>query len=138
MIQSIVLRDDIRNCHSLFLQLRPHLTNEEIFIKQVTRQLKQGYHLLAYRENLQNRALIGYRFFECLAWGNILYIDDLITDEKARGKGYATKLLEYIFKIAKEKGCKQIHLDSGPHRHTAHKFYLNQGFKIIAYHFSYE
>ena len=28
----------------------------------------------------------------------------------------------------------QVHLDSGPQRHDAHRLYLNHGFKIIGHH----
>jgi len=33
-------------------------------------------------------------------------------------------------------GCGQIHLDSAPHRHAAHRRYLTAGYRISAFHFS--
>lgn len=65
------------------LQLRPHL-EESVFAKQVLRQIDQGYRLVCLEENEEVQALAGFRIIEFLAWGRVLYIDDLITDEKSR------------------------------------------------------
>jgi GNAT superfamily N-acetyltransferase len=117
-------------------QLRPHLTSEETFIEQVSRQLKLGYHLVYIQDQTIIKAAAGFRFLECLAWGKILYIDDLISEVAARRQGYGSTLLKWLIQEAKNHACDQVHLDSGPHRHEAHKLYLNHGFKIICHHFS--
>jgi ribosomal protein S18 acetylase RimI-like enzyme len=41
-----------------------------------------------------------------------LYIDVLWVKEESRGDGYGSALLEEMEKIAKEKGCKLVHLDT--------------------------
>ena len=51
-------------------------------------------------------------------------------------KGSGRKLLKWIIEEGKKAKCDQVHLDSGPQRHDAHRLYLNQGFKIIGYHFA--
>ena len=38
-------------------------------------------------------------------------------------------------RLEKEKGFELITLDSGHHRHTAHRLYLNKGFEIKSHHF---
>jgi len=47
-------------------------------------------------------ACVGYRVLDTLAWGKIIYVDDLITRECARGKGYANILFQYIDEQAKQ------------------------------------
>lgn len=68
--------------------------------------------------------------------GNLGHIDELIVDEKHRGKGIGKSLLSQIIIIAKENGCRQIELDSAFHREKAHRFYENLGFENRAYLFS--
>lgn len=126
----------IRACYFVMHQLRPHLLNEQAFIDQVQRQIAQGYHLTYLQEEQGVKALVGFRFLEFLAWGKVLYIDDLITDANARKSGSASKLLQWVITQAKHKGCDQVHLDSGPARHDAHRLYLNHGFHIIGHHFA--
>lgn len=128
--------EEIRLCYKIMHQLRPHLTSEETFIEQVQRQLQQGYHLAYIQDDGQIKSLAGFRILEFLAWGKVLYIDDLISDTRARRSGYATKILKWVILEARKAKCHQVHLDSGPQRHDAHRLYLNHGFKIIGHHFA--
>lgn len=135
-IQSVLTEEQIRACHKVMQQLRPHLTEEQAFVEQVQRQLAEGYHLAYYQDADQVKALAGFRFLEFLAWGKVLYIDDLITDSEERRSGHGGKLLKWVIEEGKKAKCDQIHLDSGPQRHDAHRLYLNHGFKIIGHHFA--
>ncbi|MBI5274328.1 MAG: GNAT family N-acetyltransferase [Chlamydiales bacterium] len=135
-IQKANTREQIRACYKIMRQLRPHLTDEESFIQQVQRQLAEGYQLVYLQEGEEIRALAGFRLLEFLAWGKVLYIDDLITDSEIRRSGHGGKLLKWVIEQAKEAKCDQVHLDSGPQRHDAHRLYLNHGFKIVAHHFA--
>jgi GNAT superfamily N-acetyltransferase len=130
--------DQIRSCYPVILQLRPHLPSEESYCEQVQRQAQQGYQLIFLQTQNQVTAVAGYRFLECLAWGKILYIDDLVTDDAARNHGCGSLLLSWIIDAARKAQCNQVHLDSGPQRHEAHRLYLNHGFQIRAYHFALE
>jgi len=56
----------------------------------------QGYRLAAAIDDGQVRAVAGYRFMEMLYCGRILYIDDLVTDERLRSRGYERQLLEWL------------------------------------------
>lgn len=128
--------EQIRICYKIMRQLRPHLIEEVAFVEQVQRQLAEGYHLAYLQEGKEVKALAGFRFLEFLAWGKVLYIDDLITDTETRKNGHGGKLLKWVIEQAKEAKCDQVHLDSGPQRHDAHRLYLNHGFKIIGHHFA--
>jgi GNAT superfamily N-acetyltransferase len=116
-------------------QLRPHLVDVDAFVQQVERQCAQGYQMVCCRDEEGVWAVMGFRFLEFLAWGKVLYIDDLITDAEKRKNGYAGKLLQWAIDLAEKEDCDQVHLDSGSHRHDAHRLYLKSGFKIIGYHF---
>jgi GNAT superfamily N-acetyltransferase len=77
----------------------------------------------------------GFRFLHTTAWGKLLYVDDLVTLPEFRSGGHGHLLLEWLFAEAKRLKCEQLHLDSGHHRHGAHRFYLNHGLHIDAHHF---
>lgn len=59
---------------------------------------------------------------------NCLYVDVLWVKEEYRGEGYGSALLKEVEKIAKEKGCTLIHLDTFDFQ--AKDFYLNNGYKV--------
>lgn len=133
-IKSLKTHDEIAQSFDAFLELRPYFTSKENFIAQVMEQRKEGYEIIAIKEGEELVACIGFRVLTTLAWGKILYIDDLITKEKKRGKGYGKILLDHVVQIARERLCKEVHLDTGYARHAAHKVYLKQGFEFNCHH----
>lgn len=116
------------------IELRPHV-GESVFLERVRRQIESGYHLAYLESDGEIKAVAGYRFGEFLAWGKIMYVDDLVCKESERGKGYGGQLLEWLVAHARERGCDQFHLDSGTHRVDAHRFYQAHGMEISSYHF---
>ncbi len=128
--------EQIRRCHPVMAELRPHL-NEADFLAQVLRQQTAfGYQLAALEVENRVIAAAGYRITEFLAWGKTLYVDDLVTSEKHRSHGNGQKLFAWLIACAREQGCDQFHLDSGVHRFGAHRFYLGQRMDISAHHFA--
>ena len=125
---------DIAKSFDAFVELRPHLINVQKFIEQVMTQQKEGYKIIALVQDDEVRACIGFRVLTMLAWGKILYVDDLITKQKYRNQGYGKFLLDYVTTIASHNECDQIHLDTGYNRHAAHKTYLNHGFEFNSHH----
>ena len=135
-IQSAKTESTIRACFRAFLELRPHLT-EDAFVSQVERQMQNHSYALVYiLDQGQVVAAAGYRVAEFLAWGVTFYVDDLITVSSARKNGYGGALLDWLLKEAKNLDCKQFHLDSGTHRHDAHRIYMNRKLHISSHHFS--
>jgi GNAT superfamily N-acetyltransferase len=122
-------------------QLRPHIGSVDDFVAQVNGfQRPEGYRLVASFAGDDARPLAvsaaGFRRLHTLAWGDVLYIDDLVTLEAHRGRGHASRLLHWVLKEARRLGCAQVHLDSAAHRHPAHRLYLSEGYHIAAFHFS--
>ncbi len=64
-----------------------------------------------------------------------LYVFDLVTDEKFRGKKYGEMMLEYLHDYAKLGMCESIVLSSGFAREDAHKFYEKHDFLKKSYMF---
>jgi GNAT superfamily N-acetyltransferase len=128
---------EIEACFPAFHALRPHL-DPAAFVAQVRRQQAQGYQILALRQDGIIKSAAGFRFMEFLAWGRVLYIDDLTTLPDQRGQGFAGSLLDWLIGHAKERGCQAVHLDSGYARHDAHRLYLRKGFRLNCHHFARE
>ena len=127
---------EIEACFPAFHELRLHLSEQE-FVAQVQRQMKNhGYVLVYIVSQGQVVAAAGYRLVEFLGWGRVFYVDDLITMDSFRKLGYGGKLLDWLMEQAKELSCDQFHLDSGVHRHDAHRLYLNRKLQISSHHFS--
>ncbi len=126
----------LKSFYRIMSQLRSQYATVEEFSEKIIIQIKNGYHLCGIQEGDELVCVAGFRFANSLAHGPHIFIEDLVTDENARGKGYAKQLLESIIKIAHEKKINSIVLDSGVQRCDAHKFYIKNNFNIRAFVFT--
>lgn len=67
--------------------------------------------------------------------GLTCYVSSLIVDKNKRGMGCGKALMDEAVRLAKEKGCKAVILDSGLPRENAHRFYEKYGFEKSCYGF---
>jgi GNAT superfamily N-acetyltransferase len=119
-------------------ELRPHVGSKAEFVARVNDVLRPGgYRLIASFDTGDEdaAAAAGFRIADMLAWGHYLYVDDLVTREAARRSGHATALLDWLLAEAERNGCDSFQLDSGVHRHDAHRLYLRWGLSITGHHF---
>jgi GNAT superfamily N-acetyltransferase len=133
------LRPDETNlAYAAMRELRPHVASETEFAARVNDLLRpRGYRLLASFDagDTDVAAAAGFRIADSLAWGHYLYVDDLVTREAARRSGHATRLLDWLQAEAERNACDSFQLDSGVHRHDAHRLYLRWGLSITGHHF---
>lgn len=127
--------DEIRACYPTMFQLRSHLAEAE-FVAQVRRQQREGYQLAYLTDEGRVCAVAGFRLQEMLSPGRHVYVDDLVTDERERSRGYGDALFDWLVAWAREHGCARFALDSGVQRAGAHRFYFRKRMHIAHYHFS--
>ncbi|AVP59927.1 MULTISPECIES: GNAT family N-acetyltransferase [Clostridium] len=91
---------------------------------------KQEVHLLSINRVIEdtNGEIIAGILSKMYCW-NCIYIDALWVKEEYRKDKLGTKLLKEIEKIAKEKDCHLIHLDTFDFQ--AKDFYIKHGYEIF-------
>jgi GNAT superfamily N-acetyltransferase len=136
MIKKMLSDDDIRLTYPVMSQLRAHVPEHE-YVDRVKRQSQTGrYQIAALFDDGQIGCVAGYRISECLAWGKIMYVDDLVSDQNGRSKSYGKQMLAWLVDEARTHGCQEFHLDSGVQRHAAHRFYMRERMDITCFHFA--
>ena len=128
-------REIIVRGYPVMRELRPHLGSEAEFVLRVERQQAQGYQLALLEAGEVVRSVAGFRVSEKLSAGRFLHVDDLATRAEDQSKGYGQRLFDWLVERAKAAGCVQLQLDSGVHRHGAHRFYLRKRMDITSHHF---
>lgn len=100
-------------------RLKKLLETESIYIAKIENKIV-GYIIIDIKE--QDNGFIRYR--------KMLSIDTLCIDEKFRGQGIGTKMLEFAKKLGKEKNCTDMHLTVNPNNKNAIKVYENFGMEV--------
>ena len=67
--------------------------------------------------------------------GKQLEIDHLIVAKEFRSKGCGAGFLRHIENWAVQAGCLVVELNTYVTNSKSHKFYFNQGYTILGYHF---
>lgn len=131
--------EEVRRCWPAFKELRPHLQSEDELVARWRLQTAEGYQIIYIAGGGPvAAAAAGYRFLNTLAWGKILYLDDLVALPSARGTGLGTALLKHLQDEARRTGCDALHLDTGYQRHLAHRTYFRNGFRMDCMHLAWK
>jgi GNAT superfamily N-acetyltransferase len=126
--------EQVGRCSSVMRELRPHIKAID-FAARVLHQQTEGYQLAFLELDGVVRSVAGFRIFNLLFSGRTLYIDDLVTHDSDRSRGFGASLFDWLVEYAKVEGCERLTLDSGVQRFAAHRFYLKRGMDITAHHF---
>jgi GNAT superfamily N-acetyltransferase len=127
---------DASACYELMRQLRPHLSSEPEFIERWKRQSAVGYRLLALWHDGRPVALAGFRVQDNLVHGRHFYVDDLVTEEGARGRGHGGLMMDRLKQEGLAQGCGKLVLDTPLTNTLGHRFYYRQGLLAAALRFN--
>lgn len=124
---------ELKECFPILKELRPHLSFEDYVNIYKQSHESDGYEIVAIRKNNEVIALMGYRILSDFVRGRHLYIDDLVSTEKARSQGLGAKLLKYAEDLAPELECQVLRLCTGIENERGVKFYERNNWIKRAY-----
>lgn len=136
-VREALNENDVRRCWGVFQSLRPQLDQVE-FLRRWRLQQEEGYRVAFIESDGAVVAAAGFRLMHTMAWGRILYLDDLGTVPAQQGRGWGSALLVWLQAEARKLHCEAVHLDTGYHRHAAHKAYLRNGFALNCHHLAWQ
>lgn len=117
-------------------QLRPQLPTD--YPEKMRQVFRDGGEMCVAALGQRVIGVAVFREFENTHVGRRFYVDDLVTDESERSTGAGRTLIAYLEKVARDRGCPGLDLESGTHRTRAHRFYFREGFFITAFSFRKE
>jgi GNAT superfamily N-acetyltransferase len=122
--RELVTDREVAEAFPLMATLRDRI-REDSFLAEVRRQQIEGYRLCGAFDGGRLVSLAGVRRTHTLARGEHVFVDDLVTAQADRGKGWGRALIAWLARRAAAEGIARIHLDS---RLTAKGFYETVGF----------
>jgi GNAT superfamily N-acetyltransferase len=125
---------DFAPAYNLVIQTNPTLTKAK-FNSRLKKMLAQGYRCIAMVKNREYLGICGFWWGTKLWCGDYIDLDNVVVDEKHRGKNIGKELIAWVENLAKTLACTQTGLDCYVTFDEAHRFYFREGYIIKGYHF---
>lgn len=126
---------EIHSVIPLIQKLTEHKFSENILKERFTEMVSQNYECAVIYEGETLIGVTGMWFCTRHYTGKTVEIDHVYIDDGYRGKGLGKQFLNWIYEYVKTKGCNSVELNTYVQNYPSHKFYYNEGFEILGYHF---
>ena len=123
----------LRQGEALHRKLRPDIDGD--YVAYMRRMAEDGAALVQLLHENEVRALAIWRTFLTTYCGRRFEIDDIITTEDHRSKGYGATLIHALEAKARSLSCDAVMLTSALWRADAHRFYFRERYAIEAFLF---
>ena len=131
----IIETSEIHNVIPLVQKLTDYKFSDEILKERFTEMASQNYECAVILDGDQLIGVTGLWFCTRHYAGKTVEIDHVYIDEVYRNKGLGKQFLGWIYEYVKTKGCATVELNTYVQNYPSHKFYYNEGFEILGYHF---
>ncbi|WP_158844711.1 GNAT family N-acetyltransferase [Algibacter sp. L1A34] len=119
----------------LIQKLNNNQVSDTILRQRFVEMFSQNYECAGLFKNEELIGVCGLWFCTRHYSGRSVEVDHVFIDEKYRGQRLGKLFFEWIYNYTKNKGFEAIELNTYVSNHGSHKFYFNEGFKILGYHF---
>ena len=123
----------LRQGEALHRDFRPHISGD--YVEYLRKMAVEGAGVFQLVHEGEVRALAIWRAFLTTYSGRRMEVDDLVTTEGHRSKGYGATLIAGLEAKARSLSCHAVMLNSGTSRVDAHRFYLRERYTIGAFQF---
>ncbi|MEH6406076.1 MAG: GNAT family N-acetyltransferase [Leeuwenhoekiella sp.] len=130
-----LFREDISTFLPLVHELMGHTVDDIVLAERFSEMFNHNYecHGVYWEEKLIG--VFGLWFAMRHYAGKTCEADHVYINDAYRSKGIGKQVFAWIFNYAKEKGCASSELNSYVSNYPSHKFYMNEGYNILGYHF---
>ncbi|WP_298902317.1 GNAT family N-acetyltransferase [uncultured Psychroserpens sp.] len=131
----ILDKSQINEVIPLVQELSAHKVSEAILKERFAEMVTQNYECAVIYDNDKLIGVSGLWFCTRHYAGKTVEIDHVYIESVYRGKGLGKQFLNWIYDYVKTKGCTTVELNTYVQNYPSHKFYYNEGFEILGYHF---
>lgn len=131
----IIDKQDINTIIPLVQKLNGNKVSDAILEQRFSEMTTQNYECAGVYDGDKLIGISGLWFCTRHYSGRSVEPDHVYIDDGYRGKGLGKQFFEWIYNYVKLKGCESIELNTYVNNYPSHKFYYNEGFEILGYHF---
>ena len=132
----IIEKENINFVIPLVEKLNDNRISYEVLKKRFSEMINQNYECAVIYDNNKLIGVCGLWFCTRHYSGKSVEPDHVYIDDDYRDKGLGKAFFKWIYNYVKEKkGCEAVELNTYVANAPSHKFYYNEGFKILGFHF---
>jgi GNAT superfamily N-acetyltransferase len=135
IVHKIIDKESIDLIIPLIQKLNNNQVSNMILRERFTDMFFQNYECAGLFKDNKLIGVCGLWFCTRHYSGKSVEVDHVFIEEKHQGQRLGKQFFEWIYNYAKNKGYEAIELNTYVSNHGSHKFYFNEGFKILGYHF---
>lgn len=130
----VIPNENIHSILPLLQQLNVDL-DAEIIIQRLDEMVLRGYECLGVYDKEKLIGICGIWILTKIYVGRHIEPDNVTIHPDYRNKGIGEKMMEWVDEYAKSKGCIASELNAYVRNNNGHRFWMNQGYKILGFHF---
>ena len=119
----------------LVQKLTANKFSDAILKQRFADMVTQNYECAVIYDDIKLIGVTGLWFSTRHYAGKSVELDHVYIEEAYRNKGLGKQFLKWIDTYTKEKGVEAMELNTYVQNYPSHKFYYNEGFQILGYHF---
>lgn len=131
----IIDKESINAVVPLVEKLNNNRISYEVLEQRFSEMKDQNYECAVIYNDNKLIGVCGLWFCTRHYSGRSVEPDHVYIDEAYRGKGLGKAFFKWIYNYVKEKGYESVELNTYVANAPSHKFYFNEGFKILGFHF---
>ena len=132
---SIIHPKHIESIIPLVEKLNDFKTSKDLLKERFTEMINQNYECVGVFDGTKIIGCCGLWFCTRHYSGKSVEMDHVFVEEAYRNNGIGKKLCEWIYSYVKTKGVETVELNTYVQNYASHKFYYNEGFNALGYHF---
>lgn len=131
----IIPNDDLEQIIPLVYQLNGGDVSKDLLKSRFDEIKHQNYQCAVIFEGNELVGVTGLWFCTRHYVGKSVELDHVYILPEHRGNGLGKIFMIWIYNYVKERDCNSVELNTYVQNYPSHKFYYNEGFEILGYHF---
>lgn len=131
----IIEPSQINTIIPLVLKLNNQKITEAVLKQRFAEMVTQNYECAAIYDREKLIGIAGMWFCTRHYSGKSVELDHVFIEDAYRKKGLGKQFMKCIYDYVAQKGCQSVELNTYVQNYPSHKFYYNEGFEILGYHF---
>jgi hypothetical protein len=131
----IIEKSEINSIIPLVQKLTNYKYSDDILKERFAEMVTQNYECAGVYEGEKLIGVSGMWFCTRHYAGKSMEVDHVYIDDGYRSHGLGKQFFGWIYDYVRAKGYNSVELNTYVQNYPSHKFYYNEGFEILGYHF---